>query len=58
MGEFMGRAPTGKRFTITWIDIFGIQDGKLVEAWLEINVESFKKQLGSAQKAAEETGVS
>ena len=48
MGEFMGLAPTGKRFTITWIDIFRIQDGKLVEAWLEANVESFKKQLGSA----------
>ena len=48
MGEFMGLAPTGKRFTITWIDIFRIQDGRLVEAWLETNVESFKKRLGSA----------
>ena len=43
--EFMGFAPTGKRFTVTWIDIFRIEQGKLVEAWLEMNVESFKKQL-------------
>jgi predicted ester cyclase len=44
-GTFMGFTPTGRRFTITWIDIFRIENGKLVEAWLEINVESFKKQL-------------
>jgi steroid delta-isomerase-like uncharacterized protein len=42
---FMGFPPTGKRFTITWIDIFRIEKGKIVEAWLEINVENFKKQL-------------
>ena len=45
--EFMGFPPTGKRFTITWIDIFRIENGKLVEAWLEINIESLKKQLSS-----------
>jgi len=47
LGEFMGFPPTGRRFTITWIDIFRVQNGKLVEAWLETNVESFKKQLSS-----------
>jgi steroid delta-isomerase-like uncharacterized protein len=47
-GLFMGIPPSGNRFTITWIDIFRIEDGKLAEAWLETNVESFKKQLGAA----------
>jgi predicted ester cyclase len=28
--EFMGFPPTGKRFTITWIDIFRIEQDKLV----------------------------
>jgi len=47
-GTFMGIPPSGNRFTITWIDIFRIQDGKLVEAWLETNVASFRKQLGAS----------
>jgi len=29
------------------MDIFRIEDGKLVEAWLETNLESFKRQLGA-----------
>lgn len=44
-GPFMGFAPTGRQFVITWIDIFRIENGKLAEAWLEINIESFKRQL-------------
>jgi predicted ester cyclase len=47
-GEFMGLPPSGARFMITWIDIFRIKEGKLVEAWLETNVDSFKRQLGSS----------
>ena len=47
MGPFMGLPATGLRFSITWIDIFRIHNGKLVEAWLEMNVESFRKQLGA-----------
>src|SRR6478609_11513160 len=34
-GEFMGRAATGRRVTITWIEIFRLQDGKAVEGWVE-----------------------
>lgn len=44
-GTFGGFAPMGKAFVITWIDIFRIENGKLAEAWLEINIESFKRQL-------------
>jgi predicted ester cyclase len=42
---FMGIPAKGNKFTITWIDIFRIENGKLVEAWLEIDVERFRKQL-------------
>ncbi len=45
VGEFLGFAPTGRRFTFTWIDIFRLENGKLAEAWLETNVESLKRQL-------------
>jgi predicted ester cyclase len=44
-GDFLGYAPTGKTFSITWIDIFRIENGKLAEAWLEIDMENFRKLL-------------
>ena len=49
----MGMEPTGRRFAITWIDIFRIEDGKLAEAWLELDVAEFQRQLaGSDQPGA------
>jgi len=39
---FAGIEPRGNRFEITWIDIFRVRDGKLREAWLEINVATFR----------------
>lgn len=44
-GSFMGMEPTGKRIDITWIDIFRIENGKLMEAWLEIDAGEFRRQL-------------
>jgi steroid delta-isomerase-like uncharacterized protein len=44
-GPFLGYPPTGKRVTFTWIDIFRLRDGQLAEAWLEINMESVRRQL-------------
>ena len=32
-GEFMGRPPTGKRFTSEHIHIFRMHDGKIAEHW-------------------------
>ena len=43
--EFLGMEPTGRRFEITWIDIFRIEDGKLAEAWLELDFGDFRQQL-------------
>lgn len=45
--EFMGVAPSGKRFTIMTIDIHRIADGRIVETW---HVEDFVdalRQLGA-----------
>ena len=44
-GPFMGMAPTGNRFTVTWIDIFRIHYGQLQEDWLEIDTADFCRQL-------------
>ena len=42
---FMGISASGNKFNVTWIDIFRVADGKLQEAWLEIDIEDFRKQL-------------
>ena len=45
-GEFMGIAPTGKRVTITGIQICRIVDGKVVEDWTEYDMLGMMQQLG------------
>ena len=45
-GEFLGLAPTGKKFTETSVDIFRIVNGKLVEGWSVTDELDFLKQLG------------
>jgi C-1 hydroxylase len=45
-GEFLGLAPTGKKFTETSVDIFRIDNGKLVEGWNVTDELDFLKQLG------------
>jgi predicted ester cyclase len=42
---FMGIPASGRRFEITWIDIFRIENGKLIEAWLEVDTTDFRRQL-------------
>lgn len=42
---FAGIEARGRRFEITWINIFRVEGGKLREAWLEIDVEGFRRQL-------------
>ena len=45
-GELMGILPTGKRVTITGIEILRIADGQIVERWAEDNGLSLMRQLG------------
>ncbi len=45
-GSFMGLPPTGKPITMTGIEIFRIQDGKIAELWGEANLLGLMQQLG------------
>jgi predicted ester cyclase len=42
VGEFLGRAPTGKEFATKQIHVYRIEDGKLIEHW------SVRDDLGQA----------
>jgi hypothetical protein len=46
-GAYMGRAPTGKRVTLTGIHILGIGRGKIVEEGGESHNLGFMEQLGA-----------
>ena len=45
-GEFMGLPPTGKSITMTRIEIFRIENGRIVELWREANLLGLMQQLG------------
>ena len=45
-GQFMGLSPTGKPITMTGIEIFLIENGKIVELWGEANMLGLMQQLG------------
>jgi steroid delta-isomerase-like uncharacterized protein len=46
-GEFMGIPATGQPIEMRSIDIWRIQDGKLVEHWDELNTLELMQQLGA-----------
>ncbi len=45
-GSFMGLPPTGKPVTMTGIEIFRIENGRIVELWGEANLLGLMQQLG------------
>jgi steroid delta-isomerase-like uncharacterized protein len=47
-GELFGMPATGKRFTMTVIDIVRFEDGKVVEHWGVSDVASMMQQVGLA----------
>lgn len=48
LGEFAGRAATGRKVEVNGIDVFSVRDGRIVEQWLEHDVLSLYQQLGMA----------
>lgn len=46
-GEFMGIEPTGKRVTITGMTFNRIEDGKMVETWVEADRLALMQQVGA-----------
>jgi predicted ester cyclase len=49
-GEWMGIAPTGKELNFTLIEICRFSDGKIVEAWIELDWLGIMQQLGMELK--------
>jgi steroid delta-isomerase-like uncharacterized protein len=45
-GSFMNLPPTGRPITMTGIEIFRIEDGKIAELWGEANLLGLMTQLG------------
>lgn len=45
-GSFMNLPPTGKPITMTGIEIFRIEDGRIAELWGEANLVGLMVQLG------------
>jgi len=46
-GAFMGIPPTGRRVTGTAINILRLQEGKIVEHWVEMDALDLLHQLGA-----------
>jgi predicted ester cyclase len=51
-GEFLGVAPTGKPMTISLVDIFRFEDGKVVELWHYVPVADILEQIGEPAQTA------
>jgi predicted ester cyclase len=50
-GEFMGVAPTGRQVTFRGLSLNRLADGKIVEAWIEIDLEDILGQIGAVVRA-------
>jgi steroid delta-isomerase-like uncharacterized protein len=46
-GQYMGVAPTGKQVSLSVISIRRIEDGKIVEEWVELDMLGLMQQLGA-----------
>jgi predicted ester cyclase len=47
-GEFLGHAPTGKRFTVRNVQVLGFRDGKASDRWGSTDELGILQQLGLA----------
>lgn len=45
--------PTGKELTFTFIDVCRVKDGKIVEAWIELDFLGIYQQLGKELRPKE-----
>lgn len=50
-GEFMGLAPTGRRVTMSGIDLLRVADGRIIELWGHEDWLGLLQQLGHAPEA-------
>lgn len=54
VGELFGHPGTNRELTMSWIEIFRVNDGKLAEGWLETDTAGFLSQLTTDAEAHEE----
>ncbi|CAN5728381.1 ester cyclase [soil metagenome] len=47
LGGFMGMAPTGKRVSVSGIDVYRIANGCVAEHWQEMDTLGLMRQLGA-----------
>ena len=47
-GEYLGHAPTGKRFTVRNVQVLGFRDGKAADRWGSTDELGILQQLGLA----------
>ena len=50
-GEFMGVAPTSRQVTFRSLSLNRVAEGKIVEAWVEIDLEDILGQIGAVVRA-------
>jgi predicted ester cyclase len=55
-GDFLGRAPSGRRVSVTSIGIDRVVDGKIVEGWGELDMLGLYQQIGVITLPAQGTG--
>ena len=53
-GELMGVPPSNKSFTVTGIDIWRIENGKLKELWHQEDMMGFMRQIGAIPARGQE----
>ena len=56
-GEFLGIAPTNQKALVAGTSIYRIQDGKIVEEWVNWNLMSLMQQLGLKTTSLQPAGV-
>ena len=50
-GEFMGKAPTGRQVTFRGLSLNRVAEGKIVETWIEMDLENILGQIGAMVRA-------
>ena len=56
LGEYQGRAPTGKRMTVTGMSLFRMSEGKIQETWVNMDRWGMMEQLGWLPDARSPSG--
>jgi predicted ester cyclase len=46
VGEFLGRQPTGKAVTWTSTEVYRLENGRIVERWVQADTAGLMRQLG------------